>query len=193
MMKKRDGVGEKHADVGVALDAAQVAADFLFGAQHAALQAQLFHLLRGLPEKQVGRNRGAQQRDDHHPVARGPLQLGNHQVMQHLRPLHLHQEHGDHVGKQEERQPFQDGRQLAVGHKHLQQHGDDTEGHRMEMVAAAHHQLQRLAHGGDVGRDVDGVGDHQQKHHAHQKGARRVLAQVGRHALAGDAPDARAD
>jgi hypothetical protein len=113
--------------------------------------------------------------------------------MQHLGPLHLHQEHGDHVGKQEERQPLEDGRELAIGHKHLQQHGDDAEGHRVEMVAAAHHQLQRLAHGGDVGRDVDGVGDDQQQHHAHQKGARRVLTQVGRHALAGDAPYARAD
>ena len=33
---------------------------------------------------------------------------------------------------------------------------------RVEVAAAADHQLQRLAHGRDVGGDVDGVGNQEQ-------------------------------
>ena len=34
----------------------------------------------------------------------------------------LHREYGNHVGEEKQRQPFEDGRQSAVGHEDLQQH-----------------------------------------------------------------------
>ena len=55
------------------------------------------------------------------------------------------------------------------------------------------HQLGRFAHGGQVGADIDGVGDEQQRHQARHQPARHHLAHVAGQAMAGDAPDQGAD
>ena len=113
--------------------------------------------------------------------------------MQHLPPGHLHGEYGGHIGKQREREPLQQRCQAAVRHQHLKHHRDDADPYRIHMGTATRHQLDCVPHGGHIRRDVDDVGDDQQDHHADQKPARRVLAQIGCDAFAGDAPDAGAD
>jgi hypothetical protein len=46
--------------------------------------------------------------------------------------------------------------------------------------AAAYHQAGGLAHGGNVGRDVDGVGGQQQRDDAVQQPGRAVAPHIGR-------------
>ncbi len=56
---------------------------------------------------------------------------------------------------------------------------------------AAREQAHALAHRADVGRDVDGVGHHQQAHQRQREPARAHLGDVGAQALSGDPADAR--
>ena len=55
------------------------------------------------------------------------------------------------------------------------------------------HQLRRRAHGGEIGADVDGVGDEQQRHEACHGPGRKDPAHVGRKPVPGDASDPGAD
>ena len=58
---------------------------------------------------------------------------------------------------------------------------------------AADQQLAGVRHGAEVGGDVDGVGDEQQRHH-HMEQPRRIMpARIARNAVPGDAADARGD
>ncbi len=60
-------------------------------------------------------------------------------------------------------------------------------------VFATYKQLQSFAHGGDVGRDVDGVGYDEQRNDNQQNPARKQTADVRGETFTRDAADARAD
>jgi hypothetical protein len=52
----------------------------------------------------------------------------------------------------------------------------------------AHHPLQAVTHGRDVGRDVDGIGDQQHDHQRVQHRRGEVLPDIVGQAAPGDAP-----
>jgi hypothetical protein len=55
-----------------------------------------------------------------------------------------------------------------VGREELQQQGGSDEEQRHQMTVDVGDQLADLAHGGDIGADIEGVGDQQQDHHQAQ-------------------------
>ena len=61
------------------------------------------------------------------------------------------------------------------------------------MGRAADDQRQRIAHGAEIGAEIDHIGDEQQAHDEAQQARRVVLPQIAGDALAGDAADAGAD
>ena len=81
----------------------------------------------------------------------------------------------------------------VVGHEDLQEERTGREQDREQRFAPAQHQLSGGAHRGEVGADIDGIGDKQQEHdHADQR-ARQHARHVRREPFAGDPADPRAD
>ena len=77
--------------------------------------------------------------------------------------------------------------------EHLQHHAQDAEECRICRGRTAHHQPERLTHRGDIGADVEAVGQQQQEHQRQLQPARVVATDVVRETPAGGAADARAD
>jgi len=87
--RERDQVGERHADDGIGTDAMK----FLLRAVMLVDQRTLGHVdalvlgfLRSLPEKQVGRDRGAEDRHDGGEIIRTPGQARHQHAGQRLAP-----------------------------------------------------------------------------------------------------------
>ena len=110
-----------------------------------------------------------------------------------LAPGHVDREQHRGIGQQRQRQPFQEEDVAVVGHEHLQHKRREHEQRRHQVAIDAGDQLRHLAHRGDVGGDVERIGDQQQQHDALQHDRRERRLDVGGQPLAGDAADARAD
>ena len=65
--------------------------------------------------------------------------------------------------------------------------------HDIDDAVAADQQLGRVRHGAEIGGDVDGVGDEQQRHHDVEQRGRIVPADIAGDAVPGDAADPRGD
>jgi hypothetical protein len=96
----------------------------------------------------------------------------------HLQPWQLQADGRDHIGKQGQRQPLEHMHIAVVGQQHLQQQRQQAGSGGIPVAGAACEQADGLAHGGNVGRDVDGVGHQQQLTMAYSSGRgrwRRIL------------------
>jgi len=119
----------------------------------------LLDLLGGLPEEEIGRDRGPQDAHECGEVAVGPLNARGHGGDQDSLPVRSGQERGQDVGEQDEREPLEDAGNLAVGGPEEQ--GDDEagiEGRPEDSLHAGHH-LADLGHAAEVCPDIDDVGD----------------------------------
>ena len=114
-------------------------------------------------------------------------------AQRHLTPGHVDGEQHRRVGQQRKGQPLQEVDVAVIGDEHLQQQRQQHEEQRHQAAIEAGDQLADLAHGRDVGGDVEGVGDQQQQHDAVQHDRRERRLDVGGEAFAGDPADARAD
>ncbi len=154
----------------------------------------LLDLLGALPEEQVGADGGAEHGHDQGDGRPIELQLRPHDPGPGFGPVHVDDHHHGHIGEQHQGQPFQHPDVAVVGHQQLQQQGDDAEAYGVPgAVALADHHAGGLAHGGQVGPDVDGVGHEQQRHQDQHDRAGEHLLDVRRQALAGDPADPRRD
>ena len=150
-------------------------------------------LLRALPEEEIGADGGAEDRDDQRQRLTRQFDLRHEGADRHRRPVDLHGEDHADIGQQRKGEPLQQPDIAMVGHEHDRQQGEDREGHRVQARVAAQHQLGGSPHGGEVGAEIDGVGDEQQQHQQRHDTARKDLHHVAGKTAAGDAADAGAD
>jgi hypothetical protein len=75
--------------------------------------------LRGLPEKQIGTNRGAKHRNDQQQVIIVQRDSWQNCSDKHLPPWDLYREGNSHIKKQHERKTFQNWGVAVVWHEHL--------------------------------------------------------------------------
>ena len=149
-------------------------------------EVHLLQFLRALPEEEIGADRGAQDGDDGGGAAGG--QAGP-QPGHRCAPVHAHRQHHQHIGKQRERQPFQDADIAVITHEDLQPQRQRGKADHERQPRQAGDQPRRFAHGRDVGRDVEDVGAQQHQHHRPHRAARQVGGKIGGQPLAGDAGD----
>ena len=149
-------------------------------------------LLGRLPEEEVGTDGGAEDADDHGGGVGIRRETGPDRAQRHLTPGNVNREQDRGVGQQGERQPLQEEDVTMIGDEHLQQQRSEHEERRHEMAIEAGDELRDFPHGGDVGGDVEGIGDQQQQHDAVEHDRRERGLDVGGKSLAGDPADARA-
>ena len=92
-----------------------------------------------------------------------------------LQPRHLGEEQRRHIGKQAERQPFQNFAIAFVVEKYLRDHRRDAEHHHVHNAGAANQEFECVTHRSEIGGDVDRVGD-EQEHDDKVQNGRRVMA-----------------
>src|SRR6476620_2294914 len=114
-----------------------------------------------MPEKQIGANRGAEYRNDEQQVIIVQRDSWHDCSDEHLPPWNLYRERNSHIKEQHERKTFQNWRVAVVRHEHLQQHRGCGEDQRVFVLETADNEIERLAHGGEVSRDVDRVRNNQ--------------------------------
>jgi hypothetical protein len=138
------------------------------------IDALVFGLFGRLPEKQVGRDRRAEYRDQRGEKSRVPGDAWYQHAPQGLAPRHFHdREYGD-IGEQAERQPLQHVHIALVAHEDLHHDRAEPEHDHVEKAGAANQELGGVPHGGEVGGDIDRVGD-EQKHDDDRRNPSRIL------------------
>ena len=81
--------------------------------------------------------------------------------MSDLAPIGSDDETGDDIGKESQRQPFQDVGDLVVAEMHRGQGDRDAEENDEIMRINAGQHFRGIGHAGEIGADVDGVGNEQ--------------------------------
>jgi hypothetical protein len=152
--EERDQVGERHADEGVDLDAAQVAPHRGGAVLGAGRRLRVFHLLSGLPEEEVWADRRAEHRHHGQQHRMRGRQLRLHDRARDLPPVEPQREGHRHVRQQRQRQPLEPAHVALVRQPHLQRQAEHAEGGGIGMRGATHQEAQRLGHRGQVGRQV---------------------------------------
>ena len=191
-----DDVGEEHPDQDVDPRLLQLrhlnTAPIGFGAL-----ARLAHLIdfgRRLPEEEVGRDGGAEHRHQRHDEILVPGQLRDQAGAQNRHHIGVHQDAGEHVGEQRQREPFEDLEDGRIAHEELQ--ADDQDGDRDDQPELgddiATEQRTARGHRSQVGADVDGVGAKQRQDARADQHGREFAAQCDAEADAGVQGDARA-
>jgi hypothetical protein len=79
-----------------------------------------------------------------------------------------------------------------IREEYLQKQCSEYEQRRHEMAIEAAYELSHFPYGGDIGGDVQGVGDQQQQHNALKHNRRERRLDVGGESFPGDPADARA-
>ena len=193
---ERDNVRETHAQVRIDLDPPQMCCGTFGRVRQRAgrrIGIELFDFLRRLPEKKIGADGRAENRDDHRQVFGRQREMRRHRVRRYFAPWNVDRQHQQHIGQQRHCEPLEVAHVASVRQEDLQQQANGAERDRVHMRRTADDEAQGIAHCGDVGGDVDRVGDDEQSDDTVQHGPRKVLADVCRKAVAGDAADARAD
>ena len=156
-------------------------------------RALVFDFLRGLPEKQIGADGGAEHRHHHGDIFAFEREVGQQRAAERFFERYVHHQHGADIGEQRQRQPFEDGRITRKRYEDLQHQTDQREEHDVDVAAAAGDQHQCGAHRAEIGGDVDGVGNQQQRNDEVEQRPREMGADIGGKPVAGDATDACAD
>src|SRR5512140_3544122 len=105
--------------------------------------------------------------------------------MQDLKPRHVHGKHDPDIRKQRKSEPFEHPDVSAIGDKHFQAYAQRADSYDVEMPWASDHQRNGVSHGGEIGSDVDGVGDEQQADQAIQHRGRIMASNVSSQAMSG--------
>jgi hypothetical protein len=146
-----------------------------------------------LPDEKIGRNRRSENRHQRREEGSLPLNLWDQQAFNRFRPRHFDYCQGDDVGKQNERQPFENADVAFVFEKHLREHRNDAEQEHVDDRRPADQQFDGIAHRAQVRRDVDGVCDEKQGNERPDDRRRIVSADVAGDAMASDATDPSGD
>ena len=117
---------------------------------------------RGLPEEQVRRDRRTEHADHRREPARVEVNAWDREVEQHLSPRRPHDESGDDVGKERQRQPLENARDGRIREARLRGDQADAEEKDERVDRNRHDQLRGGGHAADVGSEIERVGhDHE--------------------------------
>jgi len=154
--------------------------------------ALFFHFLRSLPEKKIRADGRAEHCDQREEIVRAQREIRNERVQAGLEPRHAHHERRRDVGEEGERQPLQERRVPGKGNEDLQSQRHERERQDIQTRRASDQQLQGCGHRAEIRRDVDRVGDQQERDDCVEQRPRIMLPDVGGKALPRDTSDARA-
>ena len=194
--RQRDQVGKRHADDGVGADPGKLHRRLerrLDQRLLVGVDALVLGLLRGLPEKQVGRDRGAQNRDHRSQVILAPGDARHEYAVQRLVPVHLGYCERADIGEQTQGQPLQHRDVTPVVEEDLRRDREHAEHHDVDNARAADQKLGGIGHGAEIGGDVDDIGDEQQQDDEIQQQRRIMPADIAGNAAPGDAADPAGD
>jgi hypothetical protein len=107
--------------------------------------------------------------------------------------LNVRQKRRHDIGEQTERQPPKHARIGPVRKENLQQHRKRGDAYGVEQEWAARQQLECAAHGGEIGSDVDRVGDEDCESNRIGQPARTIGPEIARKAFPGNSSDPGAD
>ena len=191
-----DGVRHEHADAGVDSNAPHLRR-CRQGCQHQRLGAQIdaaaLGLLRRLPEEEVGADRGTEDGDDADDIVDVQGERRHEGRAHDLRPRHADHEGGGDIGEERQCRPAEVSGVAPVCQEDLEPGAEGAECHDIDETRAADQQAQRIGHRAEIGAEIDGVGDEQQRDQAMQQPGRVVAADIRGDAAAGAAADAGAD
>ena len=147
------------------------------------MRLHVLDLLGRLPEKEVGADRRAEDADDHRGGVGIQREMRPDRAQRHLAPRHVNREQHGGVGQQRDGQPLQKEDVAVIGNEYLQQQCPEHEEGRHEMAIDAGDEFRDFAHGGDVGGDIERIGDQQQQHDALKHDRRKCGLDVGGESL----------
>ena len=154
---------------------------------HLAGGAHVIDLGRRLPEKQIGRDGRTKNRNKRGDGVTGELQVRDDAAGYDLTKIRMHEESGDHIGKQRDSQPFEDLEDDRVGHEDLERQDQNGGRHHkpQQVYGASSQQRTPGGDGAEVGSGVDGVGQEERGDaRAHQR-SRKLAAEGDAQADAG--------
>ena len=128
--EKGGKVRKAHADQGIGADALE----FRTGAARSDAQrfgvatVLFFHFLAGLPEEQVGADRGAKYGDQRHRMFTVKRERGDDDAAQGRIPINARDKDYGNVGKQRQRGPFEDAGIAGVADQDFGQYADNAKG-----------------------------------------------------------------
>jgi hypothetical protein len=140
-----DHVGQEHADDGVETDPTELDPSMprlVYQGHLSWVVADFFRLLGGLPEEQVGADRGSENGDDGGPVILAAMKGGDERPRSDLAPGDLHEEHRQDVAEQHQAQPLEDPGITLVDDEDFQQEAQAGEPHGIEQSGAPDQKLQ---------------------------------------------------
>jgi len=154
---------------------------------------QLFDLLRRLPEKQIGADRGSEDRDHGGRVRGVEYEVRNERVLEGRFPWHAGHEDDPDISEQRQCRPFQYGRISRIAQEGFKQNADDAEHDRIRLMGTADQQAERRSHGAEIGAEIDDIGREKEEDDRTQEPGRIMASDVFSDAVARDATDPRAD
>ncbi len=110
---------------------------------------------------------------------------------QRLAPRNVSKGECPYIGEQAQRQPFQHRHIALVVEENLRGDRDHAERNDIKHAVPADQKLGGVRHRAEIRRDIDGVGDEQQRDHHVQQQRRIMPANVAGDAVPGDAADPR--
>jgi hypothetical protein len=152
----------------------------------------LFHLLRGLPEEQIGSDGGADVAQNDQRERKTELDVRHEGRFEDRQPGLFDDQSRQQVQKGDRGQNLQISGVDAVGRENLQRQRDQRCGEDQNDEGDRRHQTDRLGHGADIGADVDRVGDQDDRDGQIDDDGAVFVLDDGRQALAGHRADARA-
>ena len=163
------------------------------GQRPPALRLFLLHLVRGLPEKEIGRDRRPEHADERRNVRGVPDEARREGGDGDLPPVGLGQERRQNVRQEHRGQPLEVLGEARVVQVHGgQENARPEDGDRQQRRHAGEHPG-RVRHAREIRRDVEDVGDQQQQTGAVEKRTRIVPANRAGEATTGHEADPRAD
>jgi len=152
----------------------------------------LLDLLRGLPEEKVRRDRRAEDSHQRRQGARVRRQARQQRVAQRRRPARTRENGGEDVGEEHSGEPLEPRGERRVRRVHGGHDHDGPEDRHPDSRGEARQHLRGVRHAGEVGGDVEDVGDEQQQAGGVQEPARIVMAHGAGQPAAGHEADPRA-
>ncbi len=188
-------VGVKHAAPRVPADAAKFHGrrERIAKERRGAFdRLHVLDFLGGLPKEEIGADGGAEDTHDDGGGVGVEGEFGPDRAQRNFAPRDMNREQHRGVGQQGEGQPFQEKDIAVIGNENLQKQRSEHEKRRHEMAIEPADELAHLPHGGDVGGDVQRIGDQQQQHDGLKDHRREGRLDVGGETFPRDPADARA-
>src|SRR5579862_1497811 len=159
--KKRDDIGESHPKVSIDTNALKLRLGLVGCSLERLGSGALLYFLNfffGLPEKEIGADRRAQDSDDDCEVAGTEREIGNNKMIANRRPGCSYDHRHTDIGEERDRKPFEECNIARVAHEDLENAYDGGKSRHVQKGASSHEQLEGRRHSTQIRAEVDGVG-----------------------------------